>query len=43
MTLVRVFAHRNEPVEIPYSMGACMVKGYIYLAIDTTFSCGVKS
>ncbi|WP_347489122.1 hypothetical protein ABDB91_18160 [Desulfoscipio sp. XC116] len=27
-TLVRVFAHRNEPVLIPPSMGACMIKGY---------------
>jgi len=27
-TLVRVFAHRNEPVVIPPSMGACMIKGY---------------
>ncbi len=27
-TLVQVFAHRNEPVAIPISMGACMVKGY---------------
>lgn len=27
-TLVQVFAHRNEPVVIPASMGACMVKGY---------------
>lgn len=27
-TLVRVFAHRNEPVPIPPSMGACMIKGY---------------
>ncbi len=27
-TLVRVFAHRNEPVMIPPSMGACMIKGY---------------
>lgn len=27
-TLVRVFSHRNEPVPIPASMGACMIKGY---------------
>lgn len=27
-TLVRTFAHRNEPVAIPASMGACMIKGY---------------
>lgn len=27
-TLVQVFAHRNEPVDIPASMGACMIKGY---------------
>ncbi|MDD3852447.1 MAG: hypothetical protein PHD40_02175 [Syntrophomonadaceae bacterium] len=27
-TLVRVFSHRNEPVTIPASMGACMIKGY---------------
>lgn len=27
-TLVRVFSHRNEPVAIPASMGACMIKGY---------------
>lgn len=27
-TLVRVFAMRNEPADIPDSMGACMVKGY---------------
>jgi hypothetical protein len=27
-TLVRVFSHRNEPVDIPASMGACMIKGY---------------
>ncbi|GAB6181631.1 hypothetical protein JCM14036_29500 [Desulfotomaculum defluvii] len=27
-TLVRVFAHKNEPVLIPPSMGACMIKGY---------------
>lgn len=27
-SLVRVFAHRNEPVHIPASMGACMIKGY---------------
>lgn len=27
-TLVRTFAHRNEPVAIPPSMGACMIKGY---------------
>ena len=27
-TLVRVFAYRNEPVDIPNSMGACMIKGY---------------
>jgi len=27
-TLVRAFAHRNEPVPIPASMGACMIKGY---------------
>ncbi|MFZ7101730.1 MAG: DUF7005 family protein [Peptococcaceae bacterium] len=27
-TLVRAFAHSNEPVEIPASMGACMIKGY---------------
>lgn len=26
--LVRALARRNEPVEIPSSMGACMVKGY---------------
>ncbi len=27
-TLVRVFSHRNEPVDIPASMGACLIKGY---------------
>lgn len=27
-TLVRVFSHRNEPVNIPASMGACLIKGY---------------
>lgn len=27
-TLVRVFSRRNEPVPIPASMGACMIKGY---------------
>ena len=27
-TLVRAFSHRNEPVEIPTSMGACLIKGY---------------
>lgn len=27
-TLVRVFARRNEPMAIPASMGACLVKGY---------------
>ena len=27
-TLVRVFSYRNEPVSIPASMGACMIKGY---------------
>jgi len=27
-TLVRVFSYRNEPVHIPASMGACMIKGY---------------
>lgn len=27
-TLVRVFAHRNGPVLIPPSMGACLIKGY---------------
>lgn len=27
-TLVRVFSCRNEPVPIPSSMGACMIKGY---------------
>ncbi len=26
-TLVRVFSHRNEPVPVPASMGACMIKG----------------
>ena len=27
-TLVRVFSYKNEPVPIPASMGACMIKGY---------------
>lgn len=27
-TLVRVFSHKNEPVPIPSSMGACMITGY---------------
>lgn len=27
-TLVRVLAHKNEPVSVPPSMGACLVKGY---------------
>ncbi len=27
-TLVQVFSHRNQPVAIPPSMGACMIKGY---------------
>ena len=27
-TLVRVFFHKNEPVPIPSSMGACMITGY---------------
>ncbi|MTI81349.1 MAG: hypothetical protein FH758_10795 [Firmicutes bacterium] len=27
-TLVRVLSHRNEPVKIPVSMGACLIKGY---------------
>lgn len=27
-TLVRVFSYRNEPVQIPVSMGGCMIKGY---------------
>lgn len=27
-TLVRAFSHRNEPADIPASMGACMIKGY---------------
>lgn len=27
-TLVRVFFYKNEPVSIPPSMGACMIKGY---------------
>lgn len=27
-TLVRVFSHKNEPVPIPSSMGACIIKGY---------------
>lgn len=27
-TLVRVFSYRNEPVKIPASMGACLIKGY---------------
>lgn len=28
VTLVRIFSYRNEPVAIPASMGACMIKGY---------------
>lgn len=28
VTLVRVLAHKNEPVSIPPSMGACLVKGF---------------
>lgn len=28
VTLVRALAYRNEPAEIPASMGACMVKGF---------------
>jgi len=28
ITLVRVFAMKNQPIKIPDSMGACMVKGY---------------
>lgn len=27
-TLVQVFSYRNQPVAIPSSMGACMIKGY---------------
>lgn len=27
-TLVRVFFHKNEPVPVPSSMGACMITGY---------------
>jgi hypothetical protein len=27
-TLVRLFSRRNEPADIPASMGACMIKGY---------------
>ena len=27
-TLVRVLSYRNEPVPIPASMGACMIRGY---------------
>lgn len=27
-TLVQTFSYRNEPVNIPASMGACMIKGY---------------
>lgn len=27
-TLVQTFSYRNEPVAIPASMGACMIKGY---------------
>lgn len=28
ITLVRVFTGRNEPVNVPDSMGACMIKGF---------------
>ena len=28
VTLVQALAHRNEPIKIPTSMGACLVKGY---------------
>ncbi len=27
--LVQVFAHRNEPVAIPASMGSCLITGYV--------------